>query len=108
MPITRRGVASVLLGGLGVVLGAAILAMVVLTSGLNDVAMSMPLLFAVLVGALFGGWVGGKLARLLFADRSELARPRDEGVELQKVGTTTVASGRARRESAIPPEDPEA
>ena len=107
--VTRRGVATALFGGLGVVLGAGVSATVVLTSGLNDVAMSMPLLFAVLIGALFGGWVGSRFAGLLFADPNALARPRDEGVRLEKVGTATVASRHARRdEPAIPGQDTDA
>jgi hypothetical protein len=47
----------------GAVLGGAIVAVLVLNSGLGPVAMSLPLVVGVLLGALVGGNLGARLAR---------------------------------------------
>jgi hypothetical protein len=89
--LTRAGVASTALGAIGVVLGAIAVALLVLNSGLNDVAMSVPLLFGILTGGLFGGYVGSWFSRMLFPKPGLAARPRDEGIRLEKVSTTIVS-----------------
>jgi hypothetical protein len=76
---SRTTVAWALLGGLGAIAGAGVIAFAILNSGLDPVAMSLPLMVGVMVGAIVGGNLGAGLARTLTArpvatDRSSLDR----------------------------------
>lgn len=102
--ITRAGVASVALGGLGVLVGSVGAALVVLNSGLNDVAMSMPLLFGILIGSLFGGYVGDRVARIVFAQPSAVGLERDPDMTLERVGSATVVGPGDRRDQPPRPD----
>lgn len=64
---SRTTVAWALLGGLGAVVGAGGVAVVILNSGLDPVAMSLPLMVGVMIGGIVGGNVGAGLARSLSA-----------------------------------------
>ncbi len=101
--VTPTGVARTLLGFVGVIVGAGAVAFVILNSGLNDVAMSMPLLFGTLAGGLFGAYVGGWLGRILFDAPPPMAAPRDPAIRIEKVGGASVArQDRGRREGPTP------
>lgn len=63
------------LGTVGAVGGAGIVAVVVLNSGLDPVAMSLPLLVGVMVGAIVGGNAGAWLAGTLGARPADRDRP---------------------------------
>ena len=78
------------LGTVGAVGGAGIVAAAVLNSGLDPVAMSLPLLVGVMVGAIVGGNAGAWLARTL------AARPASEdGPPLDRVVPTVRTRGPA-------------
>jgi len=77
---------------------------VVLNSGLNDVAMSMPLLFGILIGSLFGGYVGDRVARIVFAQPSAVGLERDPDMTLERVGSATVVGPGDRRDQPPRPD----
>jgi hypothetical protein len=64
---SRATVVWALLGGIGAVVGAGGVAIVILNSGLDPVAMSLPLMVGVMIGAIVGGNIGAGIARTLTA-----------------------------------------
>jgi hypothetical protein len=82
---SRTTVTWALLGGLGAIVGAGGVALAILNSGLDPVAMSLPLMVGVMIGGIVGGNVGAGLARTLSA------RPvRSEPAGLDRVVPGTV------------------
>jgi hypothetical protein len=78
------------LGTVGAVGGAGIVAAVILNSGLDPVAMSLPLLVGVMIGAIVGGNAGGWLAR-----RRAVQQSRGERAPLDQVVPTLRVRGPA-------------
>jgi len=62
-------------GMVGTAVGVGVVALVVLNSGLDPVAMSLPLLVGVMVGAIVGGNAGAWLARTIGARPLDADRP---------------------------------
>lgn len=74
---SRATIAWALLGGLGAIAGSGAAAFAILNSGLDPVAMSLPLMVGVMIGAIVGGNLGAGLARSLSA---QPVRSKDPGI----------------------------
>jgi hypothetical protein len=72
---SRATVAWALLGGLGEIGGAGGVAILILNSGLDPVAMSLPLMVGVMVGGIVGGNAGARIARTASTKAAPTATP---------------------------------